>query len=52
MARFRRLKTFMLVFPDLPSDLATATAAGAVCFPAFHARGVLEVTVRRWELEW
>ena len=52
LARFPRLKKLGLIFPELPCDLASAAAAAAVCFPLFHERGMLETSVRRWELEW
>ncbi|KAI1786743.1 hypothetical protein LXA43DRAFT_757701 [Ganoderma leucocontextum] len=50
-ARFRVLKKLSFIFPELPCDLASVAAAAAACFPTFHERGVLEVTVRNWELE-
>ena len=50
--RFFLLKKLTFVFPCLPTDLATVTASAAACFPTFHERGALEVSVRSWELEW
>ncbi|KAM5533987.1 hypothetical protein V8D89_012307 [Ganoderma adspersum] len=51
LARFPRLQKLGLIFPELPFDLASAAAAAAVCFPLFYERGMLETSVRRWQLE-
>ncbi|PIL23462.1 hypothetical protein GSI_14773 [Ganoderma sinense ZZ0214-1] len=50
-ARFPGLRKLGFIFPDLPGDLAAATAAMGACFPALRDRGMLETSVRTWEME-
>ena len=51
-ARFPGFRKLGFIFPDLPVDLAVATAAVGACFPTFRDRGMLETSVRSWEMEW
>ena len=51
-ARFPFMSKLTICFPDIPVTLSDALTVSAVCFPEAHAKGILEVTVRDWDMEW
>ena len=51
-ARFTRLKKLEVIYPHIPCAMDVVVKNTAACFPAAHAKGILDVSVIQWDLEW
>ncbi|KAI0716502.1 hypothetical protein C8Q76DRAFT_767598 [Earliella scabrosa] len=50
-ARFTRLQKLEVIYPHIPCAMDVVVKNTAACFPAAHAKGILDVSVIQWDLE-